>query len=158
MPEFNKLRRMLLKTTGLLGGAVAIKATQAAHVDTHFEDDTEYKIVYQCNKAEIDYLEHILFSAGEMIRQHGDNVHVIITTFGPGIQLLGKRPSRPIPPILQERAASLSQYGVGFHACGNTMNSLLWKEEDLLDFATVVPIGAEDLMLLQKQGFAYISW
>ena len=38
------------------------------------------------------------------------------------------------------------------------MRSLGWTREDLLDFATVVEIGAADLMELQEQGYAYISW
>lgn len=158
MEKINRLRRLLLKGTGIIGGAVAIKAAHADHTDTHFEDESEHKVVYQCNKGEIDYYEHILFSVGELIRKHGDNVEIVVSAFGPGIHLLGRRPGRPVPGILQERASSLSQYGVRFHACGNTMNTLQWTEEDLLDFAKIVPIGAEDLMTLQKKGFAYISW
>ena len=48
--------------------------------------------------------------------------------------------------------------GVEFHACGNTMEALGWAEEDMHDFVTVVPIGAEDLMLLQEQGYSYLKW
>jgi intracellular sulfur oxidation DsrE/DsrF family protein len=47
---------------------------------------------------------------------------------------------------------------VSFHACGNTMETLHWSEADLLDFAEVVDIGADDLMQLQEQGYSYISW
>jgi hypothetical protein len=65
---------------------------------------------------------------------------------------------RPVPRELQQQAASLAQYGVAFHACGNTMKTLGWSDSDLLPFATVVPVGADDLMLLQEKGFAYISW
>jgi intracellular sulfur oxidation DsrE/DsrF family protein len=35
---------------------------------------------------------------------------------------------------------------------------LHWTEKDLLPFAKVVPIGVDDIMLLQEQGFAYLSW
>ena len=59
---------------------------------------------------------------------------------------------------LQQRVASLAEYGVAFHACGNTMKSLNWTEQDLVPFARVVPIGVDDIMLLQEQGFAYLSW
>jgi hypothetical protein len=38
------------------------------------------------------------------------------------------------------------------------MKSLRWTEKDLLPFAEVVPIGVDDIMLLQEQGFAYMSW
>lgn len=29
---------------------------------------------------------------------------------------------------------------------------------DLVDFAKVVPIGVEDIMLLQEKGFSYMAW
>ena len=38
------------------------------------------------------------------------------------------------------------------------MKAMNWSEKDLLPFAKVVPIGADDIMLLQEKGFAYFSW
>lgn len=130
----------------------------AHHTETHFDDESKYKIVYQCNKADSDYLSHILFSVGELIRKHGDDVEIVVACFGPGIHLLGKQPRRPILPVLQQRVTSLSEYGVRFHACKNTMDSLGWTENDIFDFARIVPIGVEDIMLLQMDGFSYFSW
>ena len=131
---------------------------KAHHTETHFEDASTYQIVYQCNRADNDYLSHILFSVGELIRKYGDDVEVVVACFGPGLHLLGRTPGRPIAPELQERANSLSAYGVRFHACGNTMESLGWEKKDLMEYVKVVPIGVEDIMLLQKQGFAYMAW
>ena len=151
-------RRSLLKAVGLLGGLFALGTARAHHTESHFEDASDHRIVYQCNQADRDYLESVLFSTGELLRKYGDNVEIIVAVFGPGIHLLGKRPKRAIPPELQQRASSLAEYGVAFHACGNTMKSLGWTEQDLLPFAKVVPIGVDDIMLLQEQGFAYMSW
>ena len=155
---FNRTRRLALKSVGLLGGLVVAKQVQAHHTETHFDDASKHRIVYQCNKADPEYLQHILFSSGEILRKYGDDAEIIIGVFGPGLHLLGKNPQRPIPPELQQRAGSLADYGVSFHACGNTMKSLGWTEKDLLKFAKVVPIGVDDIMLLQEQGFAYMSW
>lgn len=154
----NRARRSVLKSIGLLGGLVAARQVQAHHTETHLDDTTAHRIVYQCNKADPEYLQHILFSAGEMLRKYGDDIEIVIVAFGPGIHLVGKHPLRPIPLELQQRTSSLAQYGVAFHACGNTMKSLGWSDFDLLSFATVVPVGADDIMLLQEKGFAYISW
>lgn len=154
----SRTRRLALKTLGLFGGLLAAGRSQAHHTDTHFEDSSPHNIVYQCNKADPEYLQHILFSAGELLRRYGDDVQIVIVAFGPGLQLLGKKPEHPIPAELQQRASSLSMYGVAFHACGNTMLSLNWTDDDLLPFAKMVPIGAEDIMLMQEQGFSYISW
>ena len=123
MSGIDKVRRRFVQWLGVSGGLVAATQAHAHHTDTHFEDASEHNIVYQCNKADHDYLAAILFSVGELIRKYGDNVHVVVACFGPGIHLLGKNPGRPIDPEVQARAASLATYGVSFHACGNTMNS-----------------------------------
>ena len=38
------------------------------------------------------------------------------------------------------------------------LKSLGWTDKDLLPFARVVPIGVDNIMQLQEQGFAYMSW
>jgi intracellular sulfur oxidation DsrE/DsrF family protein len=161
MPDarlFNHTRRIALKSLGLLGGLLAARQLHAGHTETHFEDIAAHRIVYQCNKADQEYQQHILFSAGELLRKYGDDVEIVIATFGRGIHLVAEHPQRPVPAELQQRAGSLAEYGVRFHACGNTMKSLGWTSIDLLPFARVVPIGVDDIMLLQEQGFAYMSW
>ena len=155
---FSPTRRRFFQWLTAAGGLVAANKISAHHTETHFEDESAHKVVYQCNKADADYIAAILFSVGEMIRKYGDDVEAIVAVFGPGLHLLGKHPKRPIPLELRQRAASLSAYGVSFHACGNTMNALQWTEKDLVDFAEVVPIGVDDIMQLQEKGFAYISW
>jgi len=154
----NRARRSVLKSIGLLGGLVAARQVQAHHTESHLDDTTAHRIVYQCNKADQEYLQHILFSAGELLRKYGDNIEIVIAAFGAGIHLIAEHPLRPVPRELQERAASLAEYGVAFHACGNTMKSLGWTDIDLLPFASVVPVGVDDIMLLQEQGFSYLSW
>jgi intracellular sulfur oxidation DsrE/DsrF family protein len=151
-------RRTLLKATGLLGGLFTLGAARAHHTESHLEDASAHRIVYQCNHADPEYLQSVLFSVGELLRKYGDDVEIVVAAFGPGLHLLGKLPQRPVPSELQQRAGSLADYGVAFHACGNTMKSLRWTEQDLLPFAKVVPIGVDDIMLLQEQGFAYMSW
>jgi len=147
-----------LSLAGLTGIGFLAKNAQAHHTESHFEDSTAHKLIYQCNKAESDSIGPILFSVGEMLREYGDAIEIIVTTFGPGVHLLGKKPGRPVAPAHQDQVNSLSEYGVSFHACGNTMKSLGWTEKDLISVAKVVPIGAADLMLHQERGFSYISW
>ncbi len=158
MPSPNRSRRSLLSLAGITGLGLVSSKVQAHHTDSHFDDKTRHKLVYQCNKADYDYLAHILFSAGEMLREYGDDIELVITAFGPGLHLLAKKPGRPISPVHQDRAQSLAAYGVSFHACGNTMKALNWTASDLFDYAKIVQVGARDLMLLQEKGFSYISW
>lgn len=141
-----------------LGLCVATPLNAQDVAETDLFGEPSHRVVYQLNRADTDYMDHILFSVGELLRKYGDDIHLVVTVIGPGIHLLAKEPGRPIPELLRQRASSLALYGVDFHACGNTMNSLNWTAEDLVDFAQVVDIGADDLMQLQEQGYAYISW
>lgn len=155
-------RRLLAAAAGLTVAALLGSGTVQAQEtvdDLHFPgDEPEHKVVYQFNKADPDYQNHVLFSVGAMLRKYGDNVKIVVVAFGPGIHILGKEPKRPVSEEIKQRVSSLAQYGVEFHACGNTMKSLNWAEEDLHDFAQVVEVGAADLMELQEQGYSYISW
>lgn len=154
----SQYRRRFLQMLGAFGLGASTSRANAHHTETHFEDASPHKLVYQLNKSEPDYIEAILFSCGEMLRKYGDDIEIVITTIGPGLNLLGKRPRRYIKDIHQQRVTSLASYGVVFQACGNTMKSLDWTENDLLEIARVVPIGVDGIMQLQEKGFSYISW
>ena len=153
-------RRRLLQWLGTATGlGVASKAAQGNESDDmSLFGEPEHRLVYQLNSADIDYMEHIMFSVGAMLREHGDNIHIVVTAFGPGIHILARRPLRPVPELIHQRVSSLAQYGVEFHACGNTLESLDWGPADIADFASIVEIGANDIMTLQEQGYSYISW
>jgi intracellular sulfur oxidation DsrE/DsrF family protein len=151
-------RRLLKWLTAAAGLGLASRGTMAETEHQELFGEPEHKLVYQFNRADLDYMEAILFSVGAMLREHGDNIHLVITAIGPGIHILAKHPRRPVPELIRQRVSSLAAYGVAFHACGNTMKSLGWTKDDLLDFAEVVEIGADDLMTLQEQGYSYISW
>ena len=151
-------RRQFITLLGLGGAGMAINPAQAHHTDSHFEDKSVHHLVYQCNKADNEYLEHVLFSCGEMLRKYGDDIELIVTAIGPGLNLLAHHPKRAISLEHQQRVASLAAYGVRFQACGNTMKAMRWTEKDLVEFAQVVPIGIDEIMQLQERGYSYISW
>ena len=121
-------------------------------------DPPDHKVVYQFNKADEAYQKAVLFSVGAMLRKYGDNIHIVVVAIGPGLHILAREPKRPVSEETRQRVSSLSQYGVEFHACGNTMKALGWEAEDMLPFASIVEVGASDLMELQEEGYAYISW
>jgi len=157
-------RRKLLGGLLLGSGFAAASSSKVARAATEEQalrfpgDPVDNKVVYQFNKADEDYQKAILFSVGAMLRKYGDNIHIVVVGIGPGIHILAKKPGRPVSNNIRERVASLLEYGVEFHACGNTMKSLNWKKEDMLDSAKIVEVGAADLMELQQQGYAYLSW
>jgi intracellular sulfur oxidation DsrE/DsrF family protein len=162
---FDGMRRRLLGGA-LAGVGVAALGSKSASAQSaggveelHFPgDEPEHKVVYQFNHADLGYQDHVIFSVGEMLRKYGDNIKIVVVAFAEGIHILGKHPGREVKEEIRQRVSSLAHYGVEFHACGNTMKSLNWTEEDLVDFAQVVQVGAADLMELQEQGYSYISW
>jgi len=158
-------RRRLL--TGIASIAASIFTARSASASETSADEgelrfpgdpTEHNIVYQFNKSDSKYHDAVLFSAAEMLRKYNDNITIVITAFGPGIHILAKKPLREVSDEVKQKINSMADYGVKFHACGNTMNSLGWKKEDMHDFVEVVQVGAVDLMELQEKGYSYISW
>lgn len=157
-PVSRTRRRLLAGLPMLLLSLPLCRVAASETIDRALLGEPGHKVVYQLNKADPEYIDSILFSAGELLRKYNDDIRIVITVIGPGIHLIGTNPERPVSKMARQRAESLAMYGVEFHACGNTMKGLGWNEDDLLGFATVVEIGADDIMLLQEQGFAYISW
>ena len=159
IPNRRQFLSMLGFTGASLGGVGLLTAkAQANHTDTHFEDTSDHKLVYQLNRADHDYIDSVLFSCGEMLRKYGDDIELVISAFGPGLNLLAIHPKRPITRLQQQKVKSLAEYGVRLQACGNTMKSMHWEKRDMIDEAVIVPIGIDGIMQLQEQGFSYISW
>lgn len=150
-------RRQFLSLLGLSSLGLGIGKAHAHHTETHFEDKSTHRLVYQCNKIDDDYIGQLLFSCGEMLRKYGDDIELVIAAFGPGLNLLAKEPKRTVYPLHQQRVKSLAEYGVRLQACGNTMKSMQWTEKDIIEEAQIVNIGIDGIMKLQEQGFSYIS-
>lgn len=121
-------------------------------------DPAEHKVVYQFNDADEGYHNAVLFSVGAMLRKYGDNIEIVVVGIGPGIHVLAKNPERPVSENVRARVSSLMEYGVKFHACGNTMKALNWKPDNIIDGVAIVEVGAADLMELQEKGYAYLAW
>lgn len=158
----NTRRRLLASLFSFGAGLVAARAAHAepdSTGSTRFPGDpTDHNVVFQFNKSDEAYHQAVLFAVGEMVRKYGDNITIVVVAFGPGIHILAKKPLRPVSDTVQERVKSLAEYGVKFHACGNTMKSMGWTEADMLPFAEMVMVGAADIMELQEQGYSYLSW
>jgi intracellular sulfur oxidation DsrE/DsrF family protein len=121
-------------------------------------DETVHRVVYQCSEPGPEAYTRLLFSVAQLKGKYEDKVEIVVTCLGPGIHLLAKQPRGEVPDGALDKMVYLDLAGVKFHACGNTMDALGWGAADMHDFVTVVPIGAEDLMLLQEQGYAYLKW
>jgi hypothetical protein len=163
MPETaapSSRRRAFSHALGLAVGGAALGAQAASPVPAEpTEGGTPNKIVYQLNKADPEYQEDIFNSVSAMLGKYVDDISIVIAVWGPGIHILAKNPKRPVSALTQKRVRSMAEsYGVKFIACNNTMRTVGWGKQDMLDFATVVDFGADAVMRLQQQGYAYLAW
>jgi len=55
------------------------------------------------------------------------------------------------------RIQNLSETGIHFFVCNNSLNNLGMKREELLEPCQVVPAGIVELIRLQAEGCAYIK-
>ncbi|MFZ9296724.1 MAG: DsrE family protein [Hylemonella sp.] len=153
-------RRKLLAAVVAAGGAGTSLTGQAAGAkEPAAGDSAPHKVVYQINRAEPEYQLAILNSISAMLKKYVDDVSISVVVWGPGIHLLAKKPRRPVPKTHQQRVRGMSEsYGIEFVACGNTMHSLGWEKQDMLDFVQVEEVGASSVMERQEKGYAYIAW
>jgi intracellular sulfur oxidation DsrE/DsrF family protein len=168
MPSSPPDRRRWLGRLLALGAASTAAASTASLAATASKpqlspplpgDEAPHKIVYQLNRAEPEYQEAIFNSISAMLKKYVDDVAIAVVVWGPGIHLLAKKPLRPVPELHQQRVKSMAQaYGVRFIACGNTMHSVGWTAEDMLDIAQIEEVGVAAVMALQERGYAYLAW
>jgi intracellular sulfur oxidation DsrE/DsrF family protein len=152
-------RLLAIGAASTTGGLVAPAAAAATLAPPLPGDDAPHKIVYQLNRAEPEYQEAIFNSISAMLKKYVDDVAIAVVVWGPGIHLLAKQPQRPVPELHQLRVKSMAQaYGVRFIACGNTMHTVGWTADDMVDFAQVEDVGAAAVMELQERGYAYLAW
>jgi hypothetical protein len=122
-------------------------------------DDVAHKIVFQLNQADEAYQAAIFNSISALLTKYVDDIRIAVVVWGPGIHLLAKSPKRPVPRLHQQRVRSMAEaYGVRFIGCGNTMHTLGWTKDDMLDFIDVEHVGAGAVMELQEKGYAYLAW
>ncbi|MDY0137863.1 MAG: DsrE family protein [Thiomicrospira sp.] len=146
----------LAASGGSLKPVAEIKGPSA---DRFPDDPAQHKVVYMFNKADTDYQVAILNSIQAMIRQYGGDVEIAVVVIGPGIHVLAKQPKRDVDKDVYARVESFAKdYNVRWIACGNTMHTIGWHDDDMRAFAEYAQVGASALMELQAAGFAFIAW
>ena len=127
-------------------------ATPALSADQSLAD---YKYVLHISDMDPSKQELILNNAKNLLDAYPPGqVEVEIVAYGPGLRLMFAE------NVNAQRVDSLSQSGVKFSACGNTLKGMaiqLGAEPKLNPVATVVPGGIVRIGELVKQGYIYIK-
>ena len=127
-------------------------ASPALAAEAGFAD---YKYVLQLSDMDPSKQELILNNAANLLAAYPPGqVEVEIVAYGPGLRLLFAE------NMHAQRIDSLSQSGVKFSACGNTlkaMSKMLGEEPKLSPVAKMTPAGIVRIGELVKQGYIYIK-
>jgi intracellular sulfur oxidation DsrE/DsrF family protein len=127
-------------------------ATPALSAD---QGSPEYKYVLHISDMDPSKQELILNNARNLLDAYPPGeVEVEIVAYGPGLRLMFAE------NVNAQRVDSLSQSGVKFSACGNTLKGMakqLGEEPKLNPAAKVVPGGIVRIGELVKQGYIYVK-
>jgi intracellular sulfur oxidation DsrE/DsrF family protein len=119
------------------------------------KSSAEYKYVLHISDMDPSKQELVLNNARNLLDAYPPGeVEVEIVAYGPGLRLMFAENANA------KRIDSLSQSGVKFAACGNTikgMAKLLGEEPKLNPVAKVVPGGIVRIGELVKQGYIYVK-
>jgi intracellular sulfur oxidation DsrE/DsrF family protein len=95
-------------------------------------------------------------NVAEHFKATGDDVAIVVVTFGPGLHMLRD----DTIPVKQRIAATTLEYAnITFVACANTRANMSKQESktiDLITEARVEPSGVVHLMELKGRGYAYM--
>jgi hypothetical protein len=145
---FKHLRSIFLAASSFLLMTAAVPALSA-------EPAGPDKYVLHISDMDPSKQELILNNAKNLLDAYppGD-VEVEIVAYGPGLRLMFAENANA------QRLDSLSQSGVKFSACGNTlkgMTKLMGEEPKLNPVVAVVPGGIVRIGQLSKQGYIYVK-
>ena len=95
-------------------------------------------------------------NVAEHFKTRGDDVTIVVVTFGPGLHMLRDDTS----PVKQRIATTTLEYSnISFVACANTQANMSKQENkaiELITDARVEPSGVVHLMELKGRGSAYL--
>ena len=115
----------------------------------------DYRYVLHISEGSDEKQTLILNNAANLLEAYPPGaVEVEVVAYGPGLRLMFADNANA------QRLDSLSQSGVRFSACGNTlkgMTKLLGAEPKLNKVAKVVPGGIVRIGELVKQGYIYVK-
>jgi intracellular sulfur oxidation DsrE/DsrF family protein len=120
-----------------------------------------HRIVIQVDQNDPAVMNLALNNATNVIdyyRAKGQEVHVDLVTYGPGLHML-RADTSPV----KDRITRLKDYAfpstVQFSACNNTKENMEKQEGhpiDVLSEAVIVPSGVVHLMELEEKGWSYV--
>ncbi|MCW3053698.1 MAG: hypothetical protein JWN14_2868 [Chthonomonadales bacterium] len=148
----NLLREKNMRGAFLILGVMALLlGYKASHAQKEVKEG--HRVVFEVNVDGQETWTGILNNVENLQKGLGaEHTQIEVVAHGKGLSLLLKTDT-----MLQERLQRISQTGVVFAACENTMRRKDVKKEDLLPLATTVPSGITEVVRKQETGWSYIK-
>ena len=150
---FRSINKPVITILGLITLCFA-SASSVAEIKTD-KAFVEHKIVLQISDNDPSKQTQVLNVASNLLNAYGsEKVDIEVVAFGPGLRLLFAENSN------SGRIDGLTQSGVRFAACNNTINNMtqtLGSAPKLHASATVVPGGIVRIKELADQGYLLVK-
>ena len=115
--------------------------------------DNPRKIVLALSSNDPDIVDKLLSNAVNVQKFYSmDNVRISIIAYTSGVRAFLNDESK-----VAERISSLQRYGIEFVACGNTMDTIGKKREDLLAGVKWAQVGLAELVERQLRGWIVLQ-
>ena len=112
-----------------------------------------HTVVFEVDVEGAEQWQGILNNIENLQKTFGrDTTEIEVVAHGKGLGLILKTNE-----AMRERLQSISNAGVRFAACENTMRSMNVKREELMPFATTVDSGVAEVVRKQETGWSYIK-
>ena len=163
MNHISRLAGAAVAATLLAGGMASAQTNPSMMKTFKFEQPTFIKahpfakahVVIQVSEDEPARWHLVLNNVANMLEYMGeDRIQIVVVGYGPGLKML--LPSSK----MGKRIAALTQEGVEFDACHNTMEGMARKLGHmpvLVPQAVIVPAGVIRIVQLESHGFTYIK-
>jgi uncharacterized protein len=142
----NVRRNLILSTLGVL----LLAPMPGANAQTS-PAERPHKVVFQVSDADPAKWNLALNNARNVQQDLGsDKVAIEIVAYGPGIGML------KLDSVAGARVSDAMASGLSVVACENTMRNQKITRDDMLPKISYVAAGVVQLMVRQKEGYAYI--
>lgn len=112
-----------------------------------------HRVVFEVNVDGAEQWQGILNNIENLQKAFGrETTEIEVVAHGKGLGLILKTNE-----AMRERLQLVSDAGVGFASCENTMRRMNLKREDLMPFATTVDSGVAEVVRKQEAGWSYIK-
>jgi intracellular sulfur oxidation DsrE/DsrF family protein len=116
--------------------------------------DSPRKVVYSLHVGDLETVSHTIGSMYNILKEYpAETLKIVVVAYGKGLRVLKK----DYDERTLTRIKSLMEYDVEFIACRNTMETMKWTEDDLIDDVGFAQAGIVEVIERQVDGFVGIT-